>query len=351
MAKPDNVPPMEYRFLGRSGLKVSCISLGGWLTYGGHVDAERSFACIKAAYDCGVNLFDCAEVYANGESEIVMGQAIKKYGWKRNDLVISTKIYWGGAFGDNPANNTGLSRKHILEGVDGSLKRLNLEYVDLIFAHRPDRQTPMEETVRAFNHIIAMGKALYWGTSQWRADEIAQAWRVADRLGLISPLMEQPSYNMLEREKVESEFTLLYREPGLGLTVFSPLRMGILTGKYQNGIPDDSRLAQAGDKFTTAFWSHHSKAEWDAIITAVGTLQPIADKLGIKMATLALAWVLKNPNVSSAVTGASSPAQVYENARAIGAVEKLTPDMLAEIDRVLDNKPPAIFERHPAGQK
>lgn len=342
---------MEYRFLGRSGLKVSCISLGGWLTYGGHVDAERSFACIKAAYDCGVNLFDCAEVYANGESEIVMGQAIKKYGWKRNDLVISTKIYWGGAFGDNPANNTGLSRKHILEGVDGSLKRLNLEYVDLIFAHRPDRQTPMEETVRAFNHIIAMGKALYWGTSQWRADEIAQAWRVADRLGLISPLMEQPSYNMLEREKVESEFTLLYREPGLGLTVFSPLRMGILTGKYQNGIPDDSRLAQAGDKFTTAFWSHHSKAEWDAIITAVGTLQPIADKLGIKMATLALAWVLKNPNVSSAVTGASSPAQVYENVRAIGAVEKLTPDMLAEIDRVLDNKPPAIFERHPAGQK
>ncbi|KAM3535568.1 hypothetical protein MY4038_001253, partial [Beauveria bassiana] len=350
MAKPDNVPPMEYRFLGRSGLKVSCISLGGWLTYGGHVDAERSFACIKAAYDCGVNLFDCAEVYANGESEVVMGQAIKKYGWKRNDLVISTKIYWGGAFGDNPANNTGLSRKHILEGVDGSLKRLNLEYVDLIFAHRPDRQTPMEETVRAFNHIIAMGKALYWGTSQWRADEIAQAWRVADRLGLIGPLMEQPSYNMLEREKVESEFTLLYRESGLGLTVFSPLRMGILTGKYQNGIPDDSRLAQAGDKFTTAFWSHHSKAEWDAIITAVGTLQPIADRLGIKMATLALAWVLKNPNVSSAVTGASSPAQVYENVRAIGAVEKLTPDMMAEIDRVLGNKPAAFFERHPAGQ-
>ncbi|KAM3434092.1 hypothetical protein NHJ13734_006132 [Beauveria thailandica] len=340
MAKPDSVPPMEYRFLGRSGLKVSCISLRGWLTYGGHVDAEGSFACMKAAYDCGVNLFDCAEVYANGESEIVMGQAIKKFGGKRNDLGISTKLSVKRPLAQ--AHHRGRRRLPCALGLD---------YVDLIFAHRPDRQTPMEETVRAFNHIISTGKALYWGTSQWRADEIAQAWRVADRLGLIGPLMEQSSYNMLEREKVESEFTLLYREPGLGLTVFSPLRMGILTGKYQNGIPDDSRLAQAGDKFTTAFWSHHSKAEWDAIITAVGKLRPIAERLGIEMATLALAWVLKNPNVSSAVTGASSPAQIYDNVRAIGAVEKLTPDMMAEIDRVLDNKPPTILERLPAGQK
>ncbi|KAK3179316.1 hypothetical protein K4F52_009219 [Lecanicillium sp. MT-2017a] len=345
MSKPDDLPPMEYRFLGKSGLKVSAISLGGWLTYGGHVDREGTFACMKAAYDCGVNFFDCAEVYAAGESEIVMGEAIKKYGWKRNDLVISTKVYWGGAFGDNKVNNVGLSRKHIVEGVNASLKRLGLEYVDLIYAHRPDRQTPMEETVRAFNHVIESGKAFYWGTSEWRADEIALAWRVADRLGLIGPVMEQPAYNMLAREKVESEFALLYREPGLGLTVFSPLRQGILTGKYKDGIPDDSRFAQTSVEFIKGYWKRTGKAEWDAIIDRVNKLQPIADKLGIKMATLALAWVLKNPNVSSAITGASSPAQVYENIRAIGAVDKLTPEIMGEIDDVLNNKPPAITER------
>lgn len=203
----------------------------------------------------------------------------------------------------------------------------------------------MEETVRAFNHVIESGKAFYWGTSEWRADEIALAWRVADRLGLIGPVMEQPAYNMLAREKVESEFALLYREPGLGLTVFSPLRQGILTGKYKDGIPDDSRFAQTSVEFIKGYWKRTGKAEWDAIIDRVNKLQPIADKLGIKMATLALAWVLKNPNVSSAITGASSPAQVYENIRAIGAVDKLTPEIMGEIDDVLNNKPPAITER------
>lgn len=200
MAGADNVPPMQYRFLGRSGLQVSAISLGGWLTAGGHVDDEGTFACMKAAYDCGINFFDCAEGYADGKSEIVMGKAIKHFGWKRNDLVVSTKLYWGGAFGDNIVNNKGLSRKHVLEGMAASLKRLDLEYVDLVFAHRPDRQTPIEETVRAFNHLITTGQALYWGTSEWNADEIAQAWRYADKLGLIGPLMEQPAYNMLNRE-------------------------------------------------------------------------------------------------------------------------------------------------------
>ncbi len=217
--------------------------------------------------------------------------------------------------------------------------------MDLIYAHRPDRQTPMEETVRAFNHIIESGKAFYWGTSEWRADEIALAWRVADRLGLVGPVMEQPSYSMLVREKVESEFALLYREPGLGLTVFSPLRQGILTGKYRDGIPDDSRFAQTSVEFIKGYWKRTGKAEWDAVIATVNKLQPIADKLGIKMATLALAWVLRNPNVSSAITGASSPAQVYENIRAIGAVDKLTPEIMREIDDVLNNKPPTISER------
>lgn len=255
------------------------------------------------------------------------------------------QIYWGAAFGDNPVNNKGLSRKHIIEGVDASLKRLELDYVDLIYAHRADRQTPMEETVRAFNHVINTGKALYWGTSEWRADEIAQAHRVADRLGLIGPIMEQPAYNMLDRAKVEGEFALLYREPGLGLTVFSPMKQGILSGKYKDGVPDDSRFAQTGVQYIAGYWKRVGKEGWDKVIAQVNQLQPIADRLGVKMSTLALAWVLRNPNVSSAITGASGPEQVYENVRAVAAVEKLTPEIMAEIDEILNNKPPTINER------
>lgn len=242
-------------------------------------------------------------------------------------------------------NNVGLSRKHIIEGMDMSLERLQLSYVDLIYAHRPDRQTPMEETVRAFNHLINTGKAMYWGTSEWSADEIAQAWRYADKLGLIGPLMEQPAYNMLQRTKVEGEFAHLYRETGLGLTVFSPLRQGILSGKYKNGIPDDSRFAQQSVDFVAGFWKRTGKAEWDAIIEQVNQLQPIADKLGVKMSVLALAWVIKNPNVSSAITGASGPGQIYENMGALDAYKKLTPEIMEEIDVILNNKPPAITPR------
>jgi voltage-dependent potassium channel beta subunit len=300
---------------------------------------------MKAAYDCGVNFFDSAEGYASGESEVVMGEAIKKFGWKRNDLVISTKIYWGSAFGNNKANNTGLSRKHIVEGMNASLKRLDLEYVDLIYAHRPDRNTPIEETVRAFNHLIDTGKAFYWGTSEWNADEIATAWRVADRLGLIGPVMEQPQYNMLERSKVEGEFAHLYREIGLGLTVFSPLKQGILSGKYKDGIPDDSRFAQTSVEFIKGYWKRTGKEQWDDVVQKVNKLEPIAEKLGVKQNVLAIAWVLKNPNVSSAITGASSPEQVFENCRAVGVVDKLTPEIMAEIDELFNNKPPAITAR------
>lgn len=346
MPKPENTPEMQYRFLGRSGLQVSAISLGGWLTYGGHVDREGTFKCMEAAYECGVNFFDCAEAYAGGESEIVMGEAIKKYGWKRNDLVISTKIYWGGAFGDNPVNNKGLSRKHVIEGMNACLKRLDLEYVDLIYAHRPDRQTPIEETVRAFNHLIDTGKAFYWGTSEWSAPEIAEAWRVADKLGLIGPVMEQPSYSMLVREKVEAEFATLYREHGLGLTVFSPMRQGILSGKYKNGIPDDSRFAQTTVDFVNGWWKRTDKATWEGIIKQVNKLEPIAEKLGCKQSQLALAWVLKNENVSSAITGASSAEQVYENVHAVAVVEKLTPEIMKEIDEILENKPPELLMRY-----
>ncbi|KAK5987156.1 putative voltage-gated potassium channel subunit beta [Cladobotryum mycophilum] len=346
MSKPENQPPMTYRFLGRTGLQVSAISLGGWLTYGGHIDREGTFACMKAAYDCGVNFFDCAEAYSKGESEIVMGEAIKKFGWKRNDIVITTKVYWGQAFGDNIVNNKGLSRKHIIEGVNASLKRLDLEYVDVLFAHRPDRYTPIEETVRAFNHIIDQGKAFYWGTSEWKSDEIAQAWRVADRLGLIGPVAEQPPYNMLDRGKVEEEYELLFREHKLGLTVYSPMKQGILSGKYKDGIPENSRFAQSGLEYIAGYWKRTGKETWDAIVEQVNRLQPIADKLGVKLSTLALAWVLKNPNVSTAITGASSTEQVYDNCAAVGLVDKLTPEILEEIEKVLNNKPPALIERY-----
>ena len=274
MAPPEGLPKMEYRFLGRSGLQVSAISLGGWLTYGGHVANENTLNCMKAAYDTGVNFFDCAEGYQEGESEKIMGEAIKKFGWKRNDIVISSKINWGSAHGDRPENNNGQSRKHIIEGVNGCLKRLDLEYLDLIYAHRPDRNTPIEETVRAYNHVINTGKAFYWGTSEWNADEIAQAWRVADRLGLIGPVMEQPQYNMLVREKVEREFWGLYREHGLGLTIFSPLKMGILTGKYNDGLPEDSRLGLNTEGFVRGFNKTVGNEAWKAQIEIVKNLKP-----------------------------------------------------------------------------
>jgi len=336
---------MEYRLLGRSGLKVSVISLGGWLTYGGHVENENTFACMKAAYDVGINFFDCAEGYSAGNSEKIMGQAIKKFGWKRNDLVISTKIYWGGSFGDNPVNNLGLSRKHIIEGVNASLKRLDLEYVDLIYAHRPDRDTPIEETVRAFNYIINSGKAFYWGTSEWNADEIASAWRVADRLGLIGPIMEQPQYNMLVRTKVEKEFEHLYEEIGLGLTIFSPLKSGILTGKYNDGIPKDSRFASSDDPFVKSMNKRFGDESWKKDLEDVTKLKLVAEKLDISLATLAMAWVLTNKRVSSAITGASRPEQVYESVKALPAIEKLTPEILEEIDGILGNKPAAMTRR------
>ncbi|GAP83040.2 putative potassium channel beta subunit protein [Rosellinia necatrix] len=346
MAPPEDLPKMTYRFLGRSGLQVSAISIGGWLTYGGYTEQDKSYECMKAAYDCGINFFDCAEAYAEGKSEEVMGQAIKKYGWKRNDIVISTKLYWGGAFGDNPVNNKGLSRKHVLEGMEASLRRLGLEYVDVVYAHRPDRQTPMEETVRAFNHLINTGKALYWGTSMWDADEIAQAWRHADRLGLVGPLAEQPEYNMLCRERVELQYAHLYREVGTGLTVFSPLRQGVLSGKYRDGVPEGSRLAQEQVEFIQGWWQRTGRDQFAETVRQVNRLQPVADALGLPMSTLALAWVLKNPHVSSAIIGASSAEQVYENVRAVAAVDKLTPEIMQQIDDIFQNKPPAVTLRY-----
>lgn len=323
---------MEYRFLGNSGLKVSALSLGAWVTYGGQVGEEVAYECMTAAYEAGVNFFDNAEVYANGNAETVMGNVIKRVGWKRSDLVISTKIFWGG---DGP-NDTGLSRKHIIEGTNAALKRLQMDYVDLIFCHRPDISTPIEETVWAMNQVINQGKAFYWGTSEWNAQQITEAVGVARREHLIPPLMEQPQYNMFHRERVEKEFAPLYQQFGLGTTIWSPLASGLLTGKYNQGIPGGTRATLEGYEWLRKrFESPQAQEE----LKKVGELLPIADALGCTMAQLAIAWCLKNPNVSTVITGASRKQQVQENMLAIDVVEKITPELMAQIETILDNTP------------
>jgi voltage-dependent potassium channel beta subunit len=323
---------MEYRRLGVSGLKVSALSLGAWITYGGQVDEDTAYHCMAAAFNNGVNFFDNAEAYNNGKAETVMGEIIKKAGWKRSDLVISTKIFWGG---DGP-NDTSLSRKHLLEGVDGSLRRLQLDYVDLIFCHRPDLETPIEETVRAMNHIINQGKALYWGTSEWRADQIMEAYGIARRERLIPPTMEQPQYNMFHRNRVEHEYARLYREIGLGTTIWSPLAYGLLTGKYNQGIPDNSRAAAEGQEWIR---KQFDTEETQKKIEKVRRLGEIAEQLGCSMAQLALAWCLKNPNVSTVITGASRVEQVHENLKALDVVDRLDDQVMERIESILENKP------------
>jgi len=325
---------MEYRFLGKSGLKVSALSLGAWVTIGQQIGEEVASACMRAAYEAGVNFFDNAEAYANGKAESVMGEVICKAGWKRSDLVISTKIFWGG----KGPNNIGLSRKHLFEGLDASLKRLQMEYVDLLFCHRPDLHTPVEETVWAMNLLIQQGKALYWGTSEWSAERIIEAYEVARREHLIPPLMEQPEYNMFHRERVEREYRCLYSEIGLGTTIWSPLASGLLTGKYNQGIPQGTRISLAGygwlrDEFESEEGKHK--------IEKVKQLVPLARELGCTLPQLGLAWCLKNPNVSTVITGASKAEQVKENMQALDVVEKMDQSVMERIEAILDNKPEA----------
>lgn len=323
---------MEYRNLGKSGLRVSALSLGSWVTFHEQIGEKIAYECMKKAYDEGVNFFDNAEAYAKGEAEVIMGNIIRKAGWKRSDLVLSTKIYWGG----NGPNDTGLSKKHIFEGTNASLKRFQLDYVDLIFCHRPDLHTPVEETVWAMNQVINQGKALYWGTSEWSALQIMEAYNIARREHLIPPVMEQPQYNMFEREKVEKEFSNLYSEIGLGTTIFSPLASGFLTGKYNNGIPDGSRL-----KLDQYEWLRNllNSEKGKSRIEKVKKLTPIADELGITTAQLALSWCLKNPDVSTVITGASKPEQVENNIKALDSVKLLSGEVMERIEIILDNKP------------
>jgi voltage-dependent potassium channel beta subunit len=323
---------MEYRYLGSSGLKVSALSLGAWVTYGSQVDEDGAYDCMSAAYELGVNFFDNAEAYAAGQAEVVMGKVIKRAGWKRSDLVISTKVFWGG----QGPNDRGLSRKHIVEGVNAALARLQLDYVDLVFCHRPDPDTPIEETVRAMNWLLDQGKAFYWGTSEWSADQIMEAAMVARREHLAGPQMEQPQYNMLVRDKVEKEYARLYKELGLGTTVWSPLASGLLTGKYDDGLPPDTRLSREGLEWLRDQILGEGSAEKREKIRK---LKSVADGLGCTRSQLALAWCLANPDVSTVITGASRPQQVKENMAALDFVEKLTPEIHEKIEGILGNKP------------
>ncbi|RMH17708.1 MAG: voltage-dependent potassium channel subunit beta [Acidobacteria bacterium] len=323
---------MEYRFLGRSGLKVSALSFGAWVTFGSQLDEDLAYECMKVAREAGVNFFDNAEVYAHGRAETLMGKAIRRAGWKRSDLVLSTKIFWGG---DGP-NDRGLSRKHLLEGTDAALERLGVRYVDLIFAHRPDLHTPIEETVRAMSYLVDRGKAFYWGTSEWSAEQIMAAYAVARREHLVPPTMEQPQYNMFHRRRVERDYALLYREIGLGTTIWSPLASGILTGKYERGIPPGSRATVPGYEWLR---ERFESAEGREHVAKARRLRPIADELGCTLPQLALAWCLKNPRVSSVITGASRPEQVRENMGALEVVPRLTEAVMERIEEVLQNRP------------
>lgn len=320
---------MEYRFLGNSGLKVSALSYGSWVTFGDQIDTEQAAECMQIAHDHGVNFFDNAEAYANGQSERMMGQIIRDKGWTRSDLVVSTKIFWGG---DGP-NDRGLSRKHVVEGTTAALERLQMDYVDLVFCHRPDAGTPMEETVRAMSYLVEHGYAFYWGTSEWSAEQIRHAHAVARREHLVPPTMEQPQYNMFHRERVEREYAPLYDTPGLGTTIWSPLASGLLTGKYNDGIPDGSRLATEGYE-----WLQDQVLREERLDT-VRQLTEVAKDLGCTTAQLALAWCLLNDRVSTVITGASKPAQVRENMQALGVVEKIDGEAEARIESILDNEP------------
>ncbi|MBA3253061.1 MAG: aldo/keto reductase [Pseudomonadota bacterium] len=322
---------MNYRRLGRSGLKVSELSFGSWVTYGNQVDTRAARELMAAAYDAGVNFFDNAEIYARGQSEEIMGAVLKELAWPRLKYVVSTKFYWGMATGKGefPNERNTLNRKYLRQAIDGSLKRLQLDYVDLVFCHRADPATPIEETVWAMHDMVERGQALYWGTSEWTAAEIRAAWDIADRRNLHKPAMEQPQYNLLHRKRVEQEYKPLYDDLGLGLTTWSPLASGLLSGKYRKGVPPGSRGALESYAFLREGLTDPAKNE------AVAKLEAVASELSCTLAQLSLAWCLANRNVSTVITGATRVEQVRENMKALEVLPKLTPDVLKRVDRIL----------------
>ncbi len=325
---------MEYRRLGKSGLKVSEFSFGSWVTFAKQVDVTPAKEIMTAAYDAGINFFDNAEGYEQGRSELVMGQAIAELGWSRDSYIVSSKVFWGGS----KPTQRGLSAKHVTEACHAALRRLRVDYLDLYFCHRPDVDTPVEETVRAMHNLITQGKVLYWGTSEWSAASIIEAHTAAARWGLTPPVMEQPQYNLFERQKVEADYAGIYDTYGLGTTIWSPLASGILTGKYNDGIPADSRMNLPGYEWLK---KEVGSPEGQARLVKVRALAVVAKRLGMPLHHLALLWCLANPRVSTVILGASRVAQVTDNVAALDGRAKLTPEVLAEIEAIMANKPEA----------
>lgn len=324
---------MEYRRLGKSGLQVSALSLGSWLTFGKQIGNTTAEDLMTIAYDRGVNFFDNAEIYARGRSETVMGEVLKKKKWDRDSYIVSSKVFFGYLGKDAKPTQKGLHRKHVVEACEQALKRLQLDYLDLYFCHRPDKQTPIEETVWTMHNLIQQGKILYWGTSEWSAQEIMEAHMVAQRYHLIGPTMEQPQYNMLERSKVEVEYAQIYKTVGLGTTIWSPLASGVLTGKYNDDFPKETRLSIEGLEWLK------DAALVEANLAKVRKLTAFAKEIGVTMPLLALAWCLKNENVSTVILGASKTSQLEENFKAFDAKEKLTDEVMEKIESILQNKP------------
>ncbi|HRH67290.1 MAG TPA: aldo/keto reductase [Bacteroidia bacterium] len=322
---------MEYRKLGTSGLQVSALSLGSWLTFGKLISDEVAEELMVTAYNAGINFFDNAEIYARGKSEIVMGKILKKQGWDRSSYLVSGKVFFG--LGEAKPNQRGLSRKHIVEGCHGALRRLQVDYLDLYFCHRPDKLTPIEETVWSMHNLILQGKILYWGTSEWDASEIMEAHLIARQHHLIGPVMEQPQYNMFTRDKMEKEFLHLFKHHGMGTTVWSPLASGILSGKYLDGFPDDTRLGAEGLDWLKDRWFRED------LLGKTRKIKIIADKMGTTLPKLSLAWCLKNKDVSTVILGASKVIQLQENLGALETAGQLNDSVLMEIDAVLGNKP------------
>ena len=322
---------MEYRRLGNAGLQVSALSLGSWLTFGKQIDDDTAENLMVVAYENGINFFDNAEIYARGESERVMGRILHKLNWDRSSYLVSSKVFFGD--GGQMPNQTGLSRKHVFEACHAALKRLHVDYLDLFFCHRPDKNTPIEETVWAMNHLIQQGKILYWGTSEWSAQEIMEAHMVAARLNLIGPTMEQPEYNMFKREKVEVEFSQIYKTVGMGNTIWSPLASGVLTDKYLGKAPKGTRLSMEGLEWL------RERSLTPERLEKVRKLNEVAQELNTSMAKLAVAWCLKNPNVSTVILGASKIVHLEETLTAVEVLGKLTPAVMERIEAILDNKP------------
>ena len=319
---------MPYRRLGRSGLKVSLLSFGSWVSFGNQLDDDLAVRCLEAAREGGVNFFDNAENYAGGKSEAIMGRAFKTLGWERREYVVSSKFFWG--IYDAPNMTNTLNRKYLMQAVDASLERFGLDFLDLVFCHRADPETPIEETVRAMSDIVSSGKALYWGTSEWAADEIVAAIEIAERHHLFKPVVEQPQYNLLQRRRVEHEYARLIEDYGIGLTTFSPLAAGLLTGKYLEGIPEDSRGTLAGFEWLRPNFEDSRSNE------KVRALKAIADDLGCPLAQLAIAWCACNPKVSTVITGASRVEQLKENLRSLDVLERLDDEVMRRINEVAD---------------